>query len=42
MIMHREVLDYEKHCTIPFGMYVQAHEENDPTNTLKTRSIDGI
>jgi hypothetical protein len=23
-------------------MYVQAHEENDPTNTLKTRSIDGI
>jgi hypothetical protein len=30
MIMHKEVLDYEKHCVVPFGIYVQAHDENDP------------
>jgi hypothetical protein len=42
MIMHKEVLDYEKHCVVPFGTYVQAHDENDPTNSLKPREIDGI
>jgi hypothetical protein len=30
MIMTKEVLDYEKHCKIPFGIYFQAHEENNP------------
>jgi hypothetical protein len=36
------VLDYEKHCIIPFGTYVQAHDENDPTNSMKSRAIDGV
>jgi hypothetical protein len=26
-------LDYEKHCQIPFGAYVQANNEPNPTNT---------
>jgi hypothetical protein len=38
MIMHKEVLDYEKHCVFSFGTYVQAHDENDPTNSLKPRA----
>jgi hypothetical protein len=42
MIMHKEVLDYEKHCVVPYGSYVQAHDENDPTHSLKPRAIDGI
>jgi hypothetical protein len=42
MTMHKEVLDYEKNCVVPFGTYVQAHDENDPTNSLKPREIDGI
>jgi hypothetical protein len=25
MIMHQQTLDYEKHCSIPFGTYIQAH-----------------
>jgi hypothetical protein len=42
MIMTKEMLDYEKHCNITFGMHVQAHEENKPTYSLKARAIDGI
>jgi hypothetical protein len=26
-------LDFEKHCQVSFGAYVQADQENDPTNT---------
>ena len=35
-------LDYNKHCMIPFGAYVQAHQENDPTSTNALRTIDAI
>ena len=35
-------LDFEKHCQFPFGGYVQANQENDPTNTLAPRTIDAI
>jgi hypothetical protein len=42
IIMTKKVLDYEKHCKIPSGMYVQAHEENNQKNSLKARAIDGI
>jgi hypothetical protein len=42
MIMTKEVLYYENDCKIPFGIYVQAHEENNPTNPLKFTEIDGI
>ena len=35
-------LDFEKHCQIPFGSYVQANQENDPKNTNAPRTIDCI
>ncbi len=35
-------VDYDKHCKIRFGSYVQASTENQPTNTPKERTIDGI
>jgi hypothetical protein len=33
-IMTGTTLDYNKHCRLPFGAYVETHEENDPTNTM--------
>jgi Reverse transcriptase (RNA-dependent DNA polymerase) len=42
MIMHQKNLDYEKHCSIPFGAYVQAHTEPDPTNSQHPRTLDCI
>jgi hypothetical protein len=35
-------LDYKKHCQVPFGAYVQAYNENDPTNTNAPRTFDAI
>ena len=35
-------VDYNKHCNIRFGSYVQAVTQNEPTNTPKERTIDGI
>jgi hypothetical protein len=32
-IMTGRNLNYDKHCQVPFGAYVQANQENDPTNT---------
>jgi hypothetical protein len=42
MILHQENIDYNKHCSIPFGTYVQASQQNNPTNTQKPRSLDCI
>jgi hypothetical protein len=42
MILHQQNLDFKKHCSIPFGSYVQAHTEPDPTNTQFPRTIDCI
>jgi len=42
MILHQENIDYDKHCAVPFGAYVQAHEEPSPTNTQHPRTIDCI
>jgi hypothetical protein len=42
MIMTGRNLDYTKHCQVPFGTYVQANQENLPTNTLAPRTIDAI
>jgi hypothetical protein len=42
MILHQESLDYSKHCSIPFGSYVQAHNEPDPKNTQHPRTLDCI
>jgi hypothetical protein len=33
MILHQQSIDYGKRCSIPFGSYVQAHTEPDPSNT---------
>ena len=32
MIVYQENLDYEKHLKIPFGTYVLANNEPNPTN----------
>ena len=42
MIMERTSLDYGKHCTTVFGQYVQALNENMPTNSMKERTIGCI
>ena len=42
MLLHQENIDYNKHCAYSFGMYVQADQENDPTNTQQARAIDCI
>ena len=42
MLVAQKVLDYEKHCQHEFGEYIQAMHENDPTNVMTERSIDGI
>jgi hypothetical protein len=35
-------LDYNKHLVVPFGSYVQANQDNLPTNTTAPRTIDAI
>jgi hypothetical protein len=42
MILHQQNLDYNKHCSIPFGAYVQARTEPDPRNTQQPRTLDCI
>ena len=42
MILHKENLDYDRHCQFVFGQYVQAHQEPSPSNTNATRSFDCI
>jgi hypothetical protein len=35
-------LDYSNHCKVPFGAYVETHEENSPTNTMHERTCRAI
>jgi hypothetical protein len=42
MILHQQALDYEKHCSVPFGSYVQAYTEPDRTSTMHPRTLDCI
>jgi hypothetical protein len=42
MIVNHESLDYSKHCKYSFGIYVQGHDEPDPSNTNAPRSLDCI
>jgi hypothetical protein len=42
MILHQQSFDYSKHCSIPFGSYVQVHNEPDPKNTQHQRTLDCI
>ena len=41
-IVHREALDYDRHCRYPIGQYVQAHDNPNPTNTQAARTIDAL
>ena len=42
MILHRQTLDYRKHCTHAFGTYVQVNNDPQPTNTNAPRTLDCI
>jgi len=42
VIMHQEPLSYSSHCRVPFGSYIQAHDDYSPKNTPKSRTIDGV
>ena len=42
IIMAGKALDYNKHCSTAFGTYVQASQENNPTNTTAPRTIGCI
>jgi hypothetical protein len=42
MILNQESLDYAKHCSVPFGAYVQANHETNRTNSNATRTLDAI
>ena len=42
VIMKRRKITYEKHCTVSFGDYVQAHEDRSPKNTQEQRTLDCI
>jgi hypothetical protein len=35
-------LDYVKHCTVPFGAYVQANHKTHQTNSNASQTIDAI
>ena len=39
-IVHRETLDYEKHCRYYLGQCAQAHDEPNPLNSQQPRTID--
>ena len=40
--MHQETRDYNKHCAIPFGTYVQAHNEPTFKHSQHPRAINYI
>ena len=42
MILQHQPLDWNQHCKFEFGTYVQANQDNTPTNTNAPRTIDGI
>jgi hypothetical protein len=42
VIIYQRDLEYEKHCSFPFGSYVQAHTESDPKNTIHPSALDCI
>ena len=41
-IVTGQQLDFKKHCMLPFGAYVQTHEEPTPSNTQEARTIGAI
>jgi hypothetical protein len=41
-ILGLPTLDYVKHCTVPFGAYVQANHKTNQTNLNESQTIDAI
>jgi hypothetical protein len=41
-ILGLPVLDFDKHCAVPFGAYVQANHETNQTNSNAARTLDAI
>lgn len=35
-------IDFKKHCKLPFGAYVQAHQEPSPSSTQEPRTVGAI
>ena len=42
MILNKTNLDYNKLCIVPYGTYVQANHETNPTNTNAPRTLYAI
>jgi hypothetical protein len=42
VILTGKNIDYNKHCQVPFGAYVQCNNENNPTNSNAPRTLDAI
>jgi hypothetical protein len=42
MLLSQSNLDYKKHFQVSFGAYVQANNDDIPTNTMASRTRDGI
>ena len=41
-IVTRRKADWAKHLTYPFGTYLEAHADNEVTNTMSDRTFPGI
>jgi len=41
-IMTGVQFDYKKHCQLPFGTYVQGHQEPSPSNSQVSRTVGAI
>ena len=41
-ILYQQPLGYNKHCTIPFGAFVQANNDNNPKSPKFSRTIERI
>ena len=42
IIMSQSHLDYEQHCQVPFGAYVQVNHQPNPSNTNAPCMLDAI
>ena len=42
ILLNQRTLDYKKECQVPFGAYVQAHNQPTYTNSNAPRTLDAI
>jgi len=42
MILHKQNINFDKHCKYVFGEYVKAHDKPTHSNTNEARSLDCI